>query len=841
MSLFSSKTYYFAHAGSQSLFEVQPDTLESNILQTAIGNEGTMSQAIRYVIATDQFARAKAMMRYAERYYDPTKPGGYVRGFPEANLNLVTVAPEQIEAALTRAVGTWDQILFMKAGDYDEVFMVEKEFQDMWPDAFLAQYNLLNGPPPEEIWHSGLSEITIPVVNPDTGEYYLANNDIDIIRVDPEWDFGEEPFGPTPVFLGYYRVSFPYTDNNGDPQLFSFQNQVNITEYLSGSWIQVRYLQDGIEKYWTYKVGSGLDPDLETYIQEEEREASFLPVAVLMHDRVWFNEDPDSELAITTNKLLKKMGTTGDQVREDFEAAEEENPSEGGDKWDFFMHFAIPIETKVRGSLEYFWYFFSELEAWESFKAEQYLNYLASPNSAQPINEINITEAGVTGYNVDYRWSYIHTTSHTGFWEVENTDEDKYGPGPTRPLRGREVAKEIIQLQQGVGTNTEYQEIIDRAFGPGTPIGTYNEDPDEGGYHDIVVLWRQRRDDELEPGDDPEVGRYDQMIIMGLSMQYRINTAEIGVDGARDNRFRYAVPLLFGDEEETKEFRIPILYKSLLEVPVLHREEAVADGFTATVFLVERQKVKWYQRSFFKWLIVIIAIVIVVLAIFYPGFYAVLKQYAAAIAAAFGSTSAFAVLAIYKLLLFALGTIIALAASTIGQEFGSTAGLIFSIIAAAAMFYAGGGFQNLSNSWNSMLESPGWASAVSFINAVSPIYNMGFSVYQNRVLAGYEDELRDFIADAKEKQQQLKDAWDSFGPVPDWIDPMDLVNMFRRLGSSESANSYLSRTLTLNPGVLGYEAIGEFTDLALMLPQELQEGTVVDAMMQDFAKQRGAV
>jgi len=118
---------------------------------------------------------------------------------------------------------------------------------------------------------------------------------------------------------------------------------------------------------------------------------------------------------------------------------------------------------------------------------------------------------------------------------------------------------------------------------------------------------------------------------------------------------------------------------------------------------------------------------------------------------------------------------------------------------------------------------------------------MGFSVYQNRVLAGLEDEMRDFLADAKEKQQQLQDAWDSFGPMPDWIDPMDLVNMFRRIGSAELANSYLNRTLTLNPGLLGYEAIGEFNAIALTLPRDLNQGNVVDAMMQDFAEQRGAV
>lgn len=841
MGLFSSKKIYRAYAGSASLYEEQPATLKSNILQQAIGNEGTMSDAIMFSINTDTFARAKAMMRYARRYEDPTKDGGYVRGFPEANLNLVTVAPSQIEAALTRAVGDWDEIVFMKAGDYDEVFMVEKVFQEQWPTQWLAEYSI--GAPPEPIWHSGLSEITIPVVNPDTGQYYLANNDIQAGRVNPDWDYGDlGEYGgyipPSAAELANYKVSFPYTDKDGASQVYEFPTSISIEPYITGSWIQVRYLVGGVEKYWVYEVGSGGDPDLEAYIDEEQKNAEFLPVAVLMHDRVWFDEEGDAELEKTTNRLLKKMGTTGTQIKEDFLEAEEENPSQGGDKWDFFVHFAVPIQTKVRGAMEYLWYFFSELEDWESFKSNHYYDYLASATAtgysrAQPVNEINITEAGVTGYNVDYRWSFIETKSFTGFHEVENTRPDKYGPDPTRPLKEGEVTKELYERE--LVLSADYQARVDEMFGPGTAVGRYTEDPDNDGYHDIVVLWRQRKEDELEPGDDPLVGRYDQMLIMGLSMQYRINTAEIGVGGALDNRFRYSVPELFGDEEETKEFRIPILYGSLEKVPTIHREEAVADGFTATVFLVQRIKVKWYQRNFFKWLLVIVAIVLIIYGFYNPEF---LQLLATSIA---GASSGFVYLIVLASLSFAMGWIISQAATTIGAEFGRTAATIFMVFAMAMSFAGSGGLENLDAAFSALTQSPGWATAVSFINAAYPIYQMGYSVYADRVLAGLEDELRAFEQTAKEKQQELQDAWDSLGPMPDWIDPMDLVNMFRRVGSSESANSYLNRVLNPNPGVLGIDAISQFTNVALALPEDVTEGNVVDSVIDEFAKQRGAV
>lgn len=839
MGLFSSKKYYFAHAGSSSLYEETPDTVESQILQTAMGNEGTMSGAIRFAIGTDTFARAKSMMRYAERGLDPARDGGYIRGFPTSNLDLVIVEPSQIEAALTRAVGAWDEITFMKAGKYEENFLLGWWLQNNYPNA--PHFNFGAAPADPE-WHPEDATVTIPVTD-SGGVYYEAENDPDIIRFAPNITFPDEDryegyLPPVPDYTGVYIVSFPYVDEGGNDATYELSEHVDLKAQVVGDWIMVKYLVGGQTYFWLYEVGSGLDPTLEDHIARKTLEGQFLPVAVLMHDKVWFDDaGPDDPLTITTNKLLKKFSTTADQVKEDFLQAEADNPSEGGEKWDFFIHFAIPIHTKVQGSHQYFFHFFRELQEWQSFGDQAYYDYLdAGGGGGQPINEMNITEAGIDGYNVDYRWSYVKETPSTGWWEVENTDPDKYGPGATRDLREGECTVDIYEMTD-TGVEQGYTDAIELAFGPGTPIGTYHADPEKGGYHDLIVVTRQRKEFELDPGVDLVTGQFDQIVIMGLSMAYKINTRD---DVTNDYRFRYAIPNLFGDEEETKEFRIPILYRALKEVPVLKREQAVADGFSATVFLVERVKVKWYQRSFFKWLIVIIAVVIIVLAIFMPGFVSLLKIMAAQIAAAVGlAGSAFAMYAIFGIMQFAIGFIISQAAATIGQEFGNTAGLVFSVISAASMFYAAGGFKQLAQSFNSITQNPGWASAVSFINAATPVYNMGWTVYSNYAMYQIQSELEDFLKDAKEKQQQLKDAYDSFGPTPDWIDPMDLVNMFRRIGSTESASSYLNRTLQSNPGVLGYEAIANFPEVALMLPQDLNEMTVIDAMMADFAEQRG--
>jgi len=269
-------------------------------------------------------------------------------------------------------------------------------------------------------------------------------------------------------------------------------------------------------------------------------------------------------------------------------------------------------------------------------------------------------------------------------------------------------------------------------------------------------------------------------------------------------------------------------------VPTLHREEAVADALTATVFLVLVVKVAWYQTGFFAWLIVIIAIAIIIYSFYNPQ---AIQAATAAIAASVGATSAIAIWTIHVILSFAVGWIIA----TAGANIGGTAGLVFQIIAAVVMFQNAGGFESLNETAKNLMESPGWGSATAFLGTTMPIYDIGYAVYSRHVLNKLENEMEDFVKTSREKQQELQDAWDSFGPVPSWLDPMDLVTIFIRMGGAELADSYFSRTLQANPGVLGYDLISKFAEAAIVLPNEPGQLSIIEGMFTDLARQRGAV
>lgn len=856
MGLFSSKKIYNAYAGSSSLFEEDPATLKTGILQQAMANEGTMSSAIQFVIATDVAARAKAMFRYAAKYDDPAKTGGYIRGFPTSNMNLVVVDPAAVEAALTRAVGTYDNIRYTLKGAYNSEFFLQEAVQDLYTDT--NYFGWSSGLPTNTHWDEYRTDVEIPIVNPDTGAYYIASAPFDYSRYTP-WapEPGDEDFTfqPPEESGTEFTVTFPYVDNLGADQTYTLEKRIDVGETVFNyNWIMIAYDVGENTYYWKYQIGSGADPVFESAIGVSQKEGEFLPVAVLMQDKVWFDENPDSELAITTNKLMKKMATSATKIREDFQETEDdpENKDQVGEKWDFFIHFAIPIREQGRGPLEYFWRFFTELDQWSTFDTNEYYEYLSRPASAQPINELTITEAGINGYNVAYRWSYIHQKEFPGefTYDIKVYDQlpviDPDNPAnnvpeishiETRTLGPKKLTSALYQREEVV--SAEYQENLDDMFGPGTPVGLWNDPEkdkdDDNGYHDYYIITLQNPELKDQPGVPQG---YTRMLVMGLSMEYTINTRE-DPNKKGDYRYRYASPQLFGEEQVTKEFRIPILWKALKDMPTLHREQACAAGLCATVFLVDKVKVPWYQKTFFKWLIVVIAIVLLVLSVYYAGG-AGSETLLSVIAGALGATGAMAVV-VYVVLVFAMGIIFSLASATISEEFGSTAGLIFNLIVMAVMFYSAGGFEGISKSWNSMISSPGWMSAVNLINAVTPVYNMGFAVYQNRVMAGLEDEMRDFLVSAQEKNEMLADAWAGMGDTPDWLDPMDLVNMFRRVGSAESASGYLARTINPNPGIMGIQAITKFPEIAISLPRDLQEGTVVDSMMLEFAKQRGAV
>jgi hypothetical protein len=559
-------------------------------------------------------------------------------------------------------------------------------------------------------------------------------------------------------------------------------------------------------------------------------EGEYLPIAVLMHDKVWFDEevpgDDEDPLQKTTTRLLKKLAIDALEVKEDYLTTVEEAIASGerpGEKklseWDFFIHFAVPIHSRIRGSREYIFHYLKFLKDNSTWvDRTDYLNWIANPGSELNFNNFHLSEGegsnkdwqiAATGYEVYYGWSYIDNVVKSGQYTP---------PGWDVPLKPNRMYSKIYQFG-----DADYAEGIHEVHGPDAIVAT--SEP-EGQYHDYAVFTKQYV-------DESGVMSYEQVIIMSPSQYYVINTPTD--DGTEEIQY-VRVELFPEDPEEDSEFRWPIHWSSLQQVRRLHREEALQDAVCGTVFLVEKIQVKWYQKSFFKWLIIIIVIIVIIITWQYELLPTVYGMAAAAFAAgSFGTAIALA--ALYVAMTFALGFIISFAGSLIGGTWGK----IFVILAMA--YLAGGAnmFTNIGQSFTQMSTSFGWGSATGFLQSIGPVLSIAQVVVEDVAMRRLDSKMEKLEMTAKEKYEELKDAWDSFGPVPQGVDPLDLKAAFNAQWYVEQPENYFARTLNANPGVLGYDVVNKFADLALAIPENGNPGDFIQGIFSDMEKQRGAV
>ena len=811
MGLFSSSYKYYAFAGTSPLFDdnSRPNTILQLILNGIIGGDASPPESILIGLNTNLYARAKSMYKYA------AKPDGYIFGFPTTNQSQYNITTTMLRPYIEADHGGPIDFRTMHWGTFDNIdrrnFWLEKAISDNYLNTVYFPWIAGIGDPLDTNWSPVDTTVEIPIENPTPGGSYWESNN----------EYLADIVGTT------YHVRFPY---NTPTEYWNVAQGFDLGAYDDGNtWIQVRFRSQGGGDeylYWHYRIGSNDIPALEAEITAGLLEMSYLPIAILMHDRVWFDEAGDPEWEETLDRLMRDIALDPYDIKEQYlDSITNPDPDTPPDSipdiediWDFFIRFGVPLKTTFRGGREYLFYFYDWLRTrstWTTFA--DYKAFIDGGQFGdQPASTLS-EEEGVeyTGYIARYAWSYIERVDNLGAFTP---------PGWAEPLRPGRTWSKTYELG-----DADYNEGLDWVHG----VGNYSvaaSQPD-GQEHAYTLVVHDNRDD-----------THSIILMMGPSMEYQINTSEdpvgVGDGGYVDYRYRFVDVELFPEdpEEDDREFRWPIHIGTLREVSTMQREPALADALSATVFLVQRVKVKWYQKGFFKWLIIIIVIIIVVLA----WQYHLLPSIAAAAGAATGAT-ALGLWALYVVLTFAIGFLVSFAGGLIGGRLGQ----LFVIV---AMFMAMGGsfsninpFSKISSAWTNLTTAPSFGSAVQFIQAVYPALNVGQKIYVEYELHKLQDEMRDFVKTAKEKYEELQDAWDSLQETPDWLDPLQLARTFSTAGLYEDPETFYYRTLHANPGTLGYDLIQNFTDMAVMLPKTPESPQVVDTMIETFAKQRGQV
>jgi hypothetical protein len=228
-------------------------------------------------------------------------------------------------------------------------------------------------------------------------------------------------------------------------------------------------------------------------------------------------------------------------------------------------------------------------------------------------------------------------------------------------------------------------------------------------------------------------------------------------------------------------------------------------------------KKKWYQRGFFK-IIVVIAVIVISVVLFAPSggtssfLGAGLLGSSAAVGAALGFSGLAAAIvgAVANAIAAALLLKIVQAASI--AIFGDKLGLIIGTIAGIVALNVGTNFMNtgsLSMNWGALTK------ADSLLRLTSAVGN-DFAQIEMQKVQGYAEKSEAAEKDYEQQSQQISDLYaQNIGSDRGIFDPMSLTSIGSLL--IESPDAFLNRTLMTGSDIaqLTQDLLSNFTELTL--------------------------
>ena len=634
---------------------------------------------------------------------------------------------------------------------------------------------------------------------------------------------GQYSYGPASLYTWngrqYQRTSCT-TDFDGNTYC-STVTDFTAAGVPAGDWLQAEYIlynPDGTYKetrYFLYKWGSG-KPELD--FPKNQKASEFLPVAVLRTDTVNYNKDEDSDEAITTNRLLKKLDIDGDEVLDKVyeqitsKTYEDENgdEQEGGNLkpdefWDMYIGFGVPIKTTYLGSIEYMFRFFEFLQGYSrtsmfamALAAQKYQDAVTacdeqnwgSSDNYEPcfvsnpmednFSRFKIQEAGARGYNTEFRWLFIHEQRKTGNLHLKKGRYayKTYTVGSTTSLN---ALKQFMPDEQANALNK---------LKIGSYLGSIKSFP-----IGFMVLQKQVTETKI-----------DQILVFGLEQGYQINTK----DGTKAAVFQ------LGDPDTRDQFYFPISIGIYQQMSARREEELLYNSFRTDVFIVKRVKIRWYQKGFFKFLFMVLAVV----AIIYLGpIMGTLMEAALA-----GSFAAMVKLVALQIVLSAFIGFVT--GQVLGGKLGMIFGMMLMFIGPAA---AGNLPTSISQAFGSMFNSP-----LQFLQTVTKLAKIGVDFYTQAQLKGLQQDMQNLGKSYKEKQQELQDAYDgltSNANMPVWSIMREPEIYF-----PESSDQFLARSLDPNPGMMTFYVIENFVALCLKLPDKPGEPNFLESVTESMSR-----
>lgn len=564
MGLFSSKKKTVVGTSVMRVIEddLLPDSVKTGVTR-AIFQNGDLPDHIMEELIGSIGLKADRMYEYAKR--------SYVHGLPSGQIVAASVGTVEVGAVLATLEGRQVQVDYSQLGPPnslhigwmqaiaqfgyntvtnelvglkapgglpvyldDMVVVVPKAELGQYSESALEQLGVspLAGASPSR---PGLSPGLLNSVTGFTPVEASTKTTEDYVRIRGVWESPSAPDmeGIVKKTLNTVEKTIPLVDAYG---------------LANEDYFHVRYLVDGVPKYWMYRVGSGTHPSLDALIGTEPKtNGSFFPFAYFRYDKKAETADKTTAAYKTSRKLVKYLGMDYDEVA----AAIDENP-DIKDVQQAMLIMAVPANSKDQLECRYLFSFFENLHY---SRGNQY----KSPTA---------------GAIAQFQWGDSTFLAST----IVIQDKRFKLSLSNRGVFKKKVVGSIGAIgtyTSGISTETRRQEYTDQETGQ----VSYKAIPYK--YH----YYRQQITESL----------YEEILVVDLQLRYYIIDGHYTTGDETDD-----ILLIPIDRSITDSYSIPA------------REKLYSRSLHFVFNSVQIIKVKWYQRGLFKAIITVVGIVIAV-------------------------------------------------------------------------------------------------------------------------------------------------------------------------------------------------------------------------------------
>ena len=505
------------------------------------------------------------------------------------------------------------------------------------------------------------------------------------------------------------------------------------------------------KKYFMYEAGTGTYPTLDAILNDDVVESDYYPVVPLrVWNTDWANPDNVPPDEFKANKsILRRIGvnlsTLGDKLNE--------NPDVDDIDHAFFV-MGISLNSKYESSIAYLHDYFKYLAQRSPSNKTAYVTWYTDNVSSgtigktvpkPPVNNLKIRQEP---YDVTISYQYASFVVKTGSIGSKGT----------------------ITREKGTAATI----TIVNEFDESTELTT-----------DVSVIYFRKQISDTQ---------YEEVEMCGLqhiNHIYKGHNVETSGWGSLDDL-------------DNESFLIPLCHSIVVNMSLVDRTQMTFDCLHLVANSYQETKLKWYQSSWFK--IVLIAIVIVI-SVISAGSLVAGASAAASAATAAGTSAALAV-AVYLGTQIVIGVAIAIAIQQVAKHVAPEIGLAIAVIALAygVSSQAGAG------------GSKGLPYASEVLQLV-PAVTKGVNARLQEDLQEVMKEMRLQTEQYEDKMEQIKDAMNALNGNQD-ISIEDLTRS-GYLNLFENAQTFFARTLVQNPGVISLNTVQDYITTMLALPEDL--------------------